>query len=98
MIRCEHLIRAEVLMYMLGCRPTFEGARDYGGIARSNVRETHSGSGSNALAPSTGVRGRWGFHRYPLCEPIRFLGRDRCLLHSYGNEAAKDGYRHSEGM
>jgi hypothetical protein len=48
----------------------------------SLVRETPSGIGTGALAPSTGARGRWGFHRNPLCEPIRFLGRDRCLYPS----------------
>ena len=52
----------------------------------------------DGLAPSTGARGRWAFHRYPLCEPIRFLGRDRCLLHSYGNEDSNDGYLHSDQM
>src|SRR5450432_1408410 len=56
------------------------------------------GLGRNALAPSTVARGRWAFHRNPHCEPIRFLARDRCLLHSYGNEDGKDGYRHSDLM
>jgi hypothetical protein len=36
----------------------------------------------NSLAPSTGARGRGGFHTYPFCERLRFLGRDRCLCHS----------------
>jgi hypothetical protein len=29
-----------------------------------------------------GARGRWGFHKYPLCEQLRFLVRGRCLSRS----------------
>jgi hypothetical protein len=58
-------------------------------IACCNVREMHSEFVICALAPSGGARDRRGFHRSPLCEPIRFLGRDRCVYHIGWDEAGR---------
>jgi hypothetical protein len=47
----------------------------------------------SSLARCTDARDRRGFRIYPLCEPIRFLGRDRCLSHSHSGGDTKGGTR-----